>query len=82
MEALFVAWLNELLAKADMERAVFWEFAIEIDPVEFAVQGSASGWRLDDIEAELGVEVKGATFTLAKVEHMDGEWVAQCVVDV
>jgi SHS2 domain-containing protein len=37
---------------------------------------------MGDVQQELGVEVKGATYTELKVSRRDGSWIAECVVDV
>lgn len=79
-ESLLVAFLNELLAQADINRMVFCGFEISVS--EFSVKGKAIGEKIDMSCHEPGVEVKGATFTMAKVEKKDSQWLAQCVVDV
>jgi SHS2 domain-containing protein len=77
-EELLLAWLNQLLAEADINGLVFSEFSV-----------SLSGWRLEGWAAgsdfsgrEPGVEVKAATYSLARVYQSGGVWTAQCVVDV
>jgi SHS2 domain-containing protein len=43
----------------------------------------AWGEKVDVAKHEPAVEIKGATLTSVRVEqHVDGHWVAQCVVDV
>ena len=80
MVGLFVAWLNELLAQADIREMVFNKFTLEVNNVN--LDGTAMGQNWDNCSAGRGIEVKGATFTEAAVEKKDGLWVAQCVVDV
>jgi SHS2 domain-containing protein len=47
------------------------------------LRGKAWGEALDPGRHELAVEVKGATYSGLKVlERSDGDWLAQCVVDV
>ncbi len=81
LEELFLDWLNGLLAQAGIENLVLAEFSCQIKP-GYVLRGSAWGERIDPERHELGEEVKGATYTLLKVEKTDGLWVAQCVVDV
>ncbi len=80
LEELFLDWLNQLLAQAGMENLVFSEFACEIK--DLALSGWAAGEPIDESRHELGEEVKGATYTMLKVEKKGDFWVAQCVVDV
>ncbi len=77
---LFVAWINELVAQADIMQMVFSEFTVNINNVN--LNGTAKGQKWPDILEGRGTEVKGATFTEARVEKRNGLWVAQCVVDV
>lgn len=79
-DELFVAWLNRLITLSALEHRVFSDFEIKIKGKN--LQGVARGEALDTEKHLLGTEVKGATFTLAKVEKEGDLWVAQCVVDV
>ncbi len=79
-DELFVTWLNRLLTVSDLERMVFKDFEVHLSGDK--LQGKALGEPLDPARHHLGVEVKGATFTLARVEKQGELWVAQCVVDV
>ncbi|HID97489.1 MAG TPA: archease [Thermodesulfobacteriaceae bacterium] len=81
IEGLFTAWLNTLLAEADMHGMIFCRFKAEIR--DNSLSGTASGEPVDPDRHRLGVEIKGATFTELRVEQEDsGRWIAQCVVDV
>ena len=80
LEELFLDWLNKLLAEAGMENLVFSEFGCEIKDLKLS--GWAAGEPIDETRHELGEEVKGATYTMLKVEKVGDLWVAQCVVDV
>jgi len=77
-ESLLLAWLNQLLAEADIGGLVFSQFRV-----------SVSGWSLwgvacgsDYAGRDPGVEVKAATYSEAAVFESGGLWIAQCVVDV
>jgi SHS2 domain-containing protein len=79
-ESLFTAWLNALLAEADIHGMIFREFDLEIQ--DCRIRGTARGEPFDTSRHARGIEVKGATYTeLAVRQHKDG-WLAQCVVDV
>ena len=80
LEELFLDWLNRLLAEAGMENLVFSEFGCKIRDLKLS--GWAAGEPIDEERHGLGVEVKGATYTMLKVERVGDLWVAQCVVDV
>lgn len=79
-ESLLVAFLNELLAQTDINQLMFCEFQIKQNAL--LIKGTARGEPFDPSRHEPGVEVKGATFTMAKVEQKNNMWIAQCVVDV
>ena len=80
LTGLFVAWINSLIALADIEQMLFSSFSVTIN--DHTLSGLAQGERWTRAVHQLGIEVKGATFTEAKVEFQDGVWIAQCVVDV
>ncbi len=80
LESLLIFWLNRLLSLADMEKMVFCLFGPRIKGLRLT--GWAAGEPLDPFRHQLGVEVKGATYTMAKVAREGGLYVAQCVVDV
>ncbi len=84
LEELFLDWLNVLLSEAGMGNIIFSEFGCRIksDKEGFKLFGWAAGERVDDKRHELGQEVKGATYTMLKVEKTNDLWLAQCVVDV
>lgn len=79
-ETLLVAWLNILLAEADIHRMLFSDFYLHIENLE--VHGIARGEVFDSKRHERGVEVKGATYTELAVRKEEDVWIAQCVVDV
>jgi SHS2 domain-containing protein len=79
-ELLLIEWLNALLAISDIERMVFSRFEVKI--VGTSLTGTAWGEKLDRIQHEPHVEVKGATYHMLKVARHNTGYVAQCVVDV
>ncbi len=79
-ETLFMVWLNRLIAMADIEKMGLAEFTVAIDGLNLSA--SAWGERIDPRRHDLGVEVKGATYTMLRI-YAEGDYiVAQCVVDV
>ena len=80
-ELLLVDWLNALIYEMATRRVCFGRFSVQLR--DHRLHGRAFGERLDVAKHELGVELKGATYTDLRVaREPSGCWVAQCVVDV
>lgn len=80
-EMLFYDWLNALIYEMAVRRMLFGRF--EVSAGEQALRARAWGESVDRIRHAPGVEIKGATFTELKVyQRENGDWIAQCVVDV
>jgi len=80
-DLLLVDWLNALVYEMATRRMVFSAFAVTIEGSR--LRATAWGEAIDPVRHEPAVEVKGATYTAARVEHLpNGQWLAQCVVDV
>ncbi|MEN6337832.1 MAG: archease [Phycisphaerales bacterium] len=80
-ELLFMKWLGSLLYEMDTRGMLFSRF--EIEPIEGGLRARAWGEPVDIDRHEPAVEVKAATYAGLKVERdKDGNWLAQCIVDV
>jgi len=79
-EQLLIDWLNALIYEMATRRMLFARYAVEIDGRRLS--GRAWGEPVDVSRHAPAVEPKGATFTELFVGRRDGQWVAQCVVDV
>ncbi|MBI2833319.1 MAG: archease [Acidobacteria bacterium] len=80
-DLLLVDWLNALVYEMATRRMLFSSFAVAIE--DSRLQATARGEGVDRIRHEPAVEIKGATFTALRLERQeDGQWIAQCVVDV
>lgn len=80
-ELLLVDWLNRLIYEMVTRRMLFSRFKVRLRGHGFTA--SAWGEPLDSARHQPAVEIKGATYTALRVaREADGEWVAQCVVDV
>lgn len=80
-ELLFVDWLNAIVYEMATRRILFGRFQVQIN--DGRLQGSLWGQDIDVVKHQPAVEVKGATYTELEVKRReDGDWVAQCVVDV
>lgn len=83
-EALFVEWLNALLAQKDIEDMFFSDFEVRIQHLQklFVLTGVAKGERTNPQKHHLKIEVKAATYSQLKVERLEKGYKVQCVVDV
>ena len=80
-ELLFVDWLNAVVFEMATRRMLFGGFEVEIRGEHLS--GRIWGEAVDVARHRPAVEVKGATYTqLAVRQEPDGQWLAQCVVDV
>jgi SHS2 domain-containing protein len=79
-ELLLVDWLNALVFEMATRRMLFGRFDVAIDGRRLVA--TAWGEPVDVARHRPAVEVKGATLTAASVTARDGEWTAQCVIDV
>ena len=80
-DLLLVEWLNALIYEMATRRMFFSRFKVRIENNRLA--GTAWGETIDVERHDAGVEVKGATCTELRVtQDANGEWRAQCIVDV
>ena len=78
---LLFDWLNGLIYEMALRRMVFARFAVDIEGGK--LRGRAWGEPVDPRRHAPAVEPKGATLTELKVERQaDGNWIAQCIIDV
>ena len=61
-------------------KMLFSEFRVDID--DGRLSATASGEPIDIERHQPSVEIKGATYTELGVYRQDGQWVAQCIIDV
>ncbi len=83
-EELLIDFLNELLYLKDINGMMFSGFYLYItrDRGKIILKGKASGEKVNKKKHDLKSEVKAATYHQLKIEKKNGEFVAQCVVDV
>ncbi len=80
-ELLLVDWLNALIYEMATRRMLFSRF--EVDIAGSRLTGKAWGEAVDRKSHSPAVEVKGATYTALRVAQQEnGDWLAQCVIDV
>ena len=81
LEFLFLDWLNALVFQMATRHMLFRTYEVKIAGLR--LQAQMHGEAVDPARHEPAVEVKGATLTMLTVcERGEGDWVAQCVVDV
>jgi SHS2 domain-containing protein len=80
-ESLLVNWLSSLIYEMDSRKMLFGRFEIEIEKNHLTA--AAWGEKIDVQKHQPTVEVKACTYTELSVrKNPDGNWLAQCVVDV
>jgi SHS2 domain-containing protein len=80
-ELLFVGWLNALLYEMATRRMLFGRFEVKIK--NGRLNANVWGEAINVEKHNPTVEVKAATYGDLKVEQdKNGDWMAQCVVDV
>lgn len=80
-DLLLVDWLNEIVYQMATGNMLFGRFDVQIRGHHLRAQ--LFGEKVDPGRHQPAVEIKGATFTDLKVyQAKDGEWIAQCVIDV
>lgn len=81
LELLFYDFLNELVFRMATEELIFGRFALALE--DGALRAEAWGEPVDIARHQPAVEIKGATFTELAVRRLeDGQWLAQCVLDI
>jgi len=80
-ELLLVDWLNALVYEMATRRMLFAHFVVSIENNHLSA--TAWGELTDPQRHQPAAEIKGASYCELKVEQrLDGQWLAQCVVDV
>ena len=81
LEYLFVDWLNALVYEMATRHMLFSQFDIQIH--DGHLKAKVCGERVNREKHQPAVEVKGATLTELRVQkNKEGDWLAQCVIDV
>ena len=84
LDELLVVFINKVLSLFYLEKILFFEFKGEIKEKneKYILKGELLGEIYLHEKFGYGVEVKGATFTMAEVKKENNLWIVQCVVDV
>jgi SHS2 domain-containing protein len=80
-ELLLVDWLNVLIYEMAVSKQLFSRFEVSVKAHRLTAH--AWGETMEPARHQPAVEIKGATYTALRVAHEpNGQWLAQCVVDV
>jgi len=79
-ELLLVEWLNALIYLMATHRLLFSRFSVAIDRERLTARAWGEPLSVERHHPE--VEVKGATYTMLRIERTGDAWIAQTVVDV
>jgi SHS2 domain-containing protein len=80
-ELLLTDWLNSLLYEMDTRKMLFSRFEVRIEGNH--LNGTAWGEKINVSKHTPTTEVKAATYAELSVrQNKDGDWIAQCIVDV
>jgi len=80
-ELLLIDWLNALVYEMATRKLLFGHFEVQLQ--DHSLTARAFGEAMDVAKHRMAVEIKGATYTALHVGRApNGEWIAQCVVDV
>jgi SHS2 domain-containing protein len=80
-ELLLVDWLNAVVYEMATRKMLFSRFDIHLK--DHSLTALAFGEPMDTLRHQPAVEIKGATYTALRVaQEINGEWIAQCIVDV
>jgi tRNA nucleotidyltransferase (CCA-adding enzyme) len=80
-ELLLVDWLNALVYEMATRKLLFSRFEVHVQ--DHVLNARAWGEPMNPAKHHMAVEVKGATYTALRVaQENNGEWLAQCIVDV
>lgn len=81
VDLLLVEWLNALVYEMATRHMIFGRFAVTIEDTGLSAQAWGEPVSVD--RHRPAAEVKGVTYTALEVSRRaDGQWLAQCVVDV
>ena len=81
LELLLVSWLNAIVYEMAVRTMLFRRFRVTRS--DCSLTGTLVGEKVDPQRHAVAVEAKGATVTALRVEcDQQGQWIAQCVIDV
>jgi len=79
---LLLAWLNELIFRAETTHTLFTSFEIQINRNGLALEATIGGEPIDRDRHVLDHEVKAVTHHGATLEPEGAGWVAELILDI
>ena len=80
-DLLLLDWINEIVYQMATRNMLFGRFEVEI--LDHQLRARIYGEATSPDKHQPAVEIKGATFTELSVrQDENGDWIAQCVIDV
>lgn len=80
VDYLLFDWLNELLYAFESRRMLFVDFQVQVS--ETGLWAVAAGEPWDPDRHRLEHEVKAVTYHGLSVQHNDGQWQAEVILDI
>ncbi|HVT28166.1 MAG TPA: archease [Lacipirellulaceae bacterium] len=77
---LLADWLNELLFTFESRCLLLSKFHVEVNACR--LKASAMGERVDESRHALDHEIKAVTYHGLRVERMNGDWIAEAILDI
>ena len=77
---LLVDWLNELLFTFESRRLLLSQFDVIVQPN--GLQATAHGESVDERRHVMDHEVKAVTYHGLRVEQVNGDWIAEVILDI
>lgn len=80
-DLLLIDWLNAIIFEMSVRGMLFGRYEVELDGDR--LRGRAWGEPVETARHAPAVEAKGATYTGLRLERSaNGQWTAECIVDV
>jgi SHS2 domain-containing protein len=77
---LLTDWLSELLFTFESRRLLLSQFDVTVGPE--GLDATAQGETADEARHTLDHEIKAVTYHGLRVEHVNGDWFAEVIVDI
>ncbi|MBN1786556.1 MAG: archease [Candidatus Methanofastidiosa archaeon] len=84
LHSLLYDYLERLLVHFEIDDFIPNDIDLEISKEEdrYGMSGKIAGFRIDPSRCTRKYEIKAITYHMMKVEHVDGVWIVQAIVDI
>jgi SHS2 domain-containing protein len=80
VDFLFYEWINHVITEMDTKQMLFNRFKIAIHQQKLTA--TLQGDEIKNIHRNISIEFKRANLAELMVRQKNGNWIAQCVVDI